>query len=90
MSQGGSARMEEGWERRCRVQELSAATVAELIAPVAAGRALVELSLLSGGLSNTLYRITLAGGERLVLRLTTRDPAACARELAIARIVRPL
>ena len=82
--------MEEGWERRCRVQELSAATVAELIAPVAAGRALVELSLLSGGLSNTLYRITLAGGERLVLRLTTRDPAACARELAIARIVRPL
>jgi aminoglycoside phosphotransferase (APT) family kinase protein len=48
----------------------------------------VDLALLSGGLRNTNYRVQLAGGTvPLVLRLYTADPATCAREVALLRLI---
>ena len=76
--------MQEGWERRHAALALDAAAIAALLAPAFPGHAVLTAALLSGGLANTNYKITLAGGdEPVVLRLFTRDPAACQTELDI-------
>src|SRR5579871_2049986 len=80
--------MQEGWERRSPHLELDAETLESLIHTALPGAEIAHAEPLSGGLANTNYKVTLVGREEpVVLRLYTRDPAACARETAIARLV---
>ncbi len=85
--------MEEGWERRTLPLRLDQAELEELLAPVFPGRHLSAFERLTSGLANTNYRVTLEGtagsdGEVFVVRLYQREPAACAREVELARLVR--
>jgi len=53
------------------------------------GHTLAETTLLSGGLSNTLYRVRVRDlADSFVLRIYTRDPAACRKEIDLHRLVR--
>ncbi len=82
--------MQEGWERRSPHIEIDAAALAAMIGAALPSQEVARAEGLSGGLANTNYKVTLAGrDEPLVLRLYTRDPSACARETAIARLVGP-
>ncbi len=79
--------MQEGWERRHAALALDAAPIAALLQPAFPDRAVLSAELLSGGLANTNYKVTLAGlHEPVVLRLFTRDPAACQTELDIYQL----
>ena len=71
------------WQRREPLVSLSAREATALL-----DKAVIDLTLLSGGLRNTNYRVQLAGEPvPLVLRLYTADPSACAREAALLRLV---
>jgi len=78
-----------GWERRHEPVRLDLDAVSEMIAPVFAPRRAVVAQLLGGGLANTNYKLRLSGvREPFVLRLYTRDPAACEKEAALYARVR--
>lgn len=80
--------MQEGWERRHAALALDVATIAAMIQPAFPGHSVLTAGLLSGGLANTNYKVTLDGThEPVVLRLFTRDPAACQTELDIYHLV---
>ena len=80
--------MQEGWERRHPLLALDNATLAEMLAPVFPGRAIATAEALSGGLANTNYKVTLAGrNEPVVVRIYTREPEACQKELDIYHLV---
>lgn len=79
--------MQEGWERRHAALALDAATIAALLQPAFPGHSVRTAELLSGGLANTNYKVTLDSlREPVVLRLFTRDPAACQTELDIYQL----
>jgi aminoglycoside phosphotransferase (APT) family kinase protein len=81
-------RMQEGWERRHAPVALDAASIAVLLQPAFPGHSVLTAELLSGGLANTNYKVTLdSSDEPVVLRLFTRDPAACQTEVDIAHLV---
>jgi Ser/Thr protein kinase RdoA (MazF antagonist) len=81
--------MQEGWERIHAAVDLSLETLSELVAPVFAPRTVVKAELLSGGLANTNYKVSVSGlREPFVVRVYTRDPTACAREVDIYLRVR--
>jgi fructokinase len=81
--------MQEGWERRDAPVDLNLETLSAMIAPVFAPRTVVKAALLSGGLANTNYKVTVSGlREPFVVRVYTRDPSACAREVDIYLRVR--
>jgi fructokinase len=81
--------MQEGWERIGASVDLSLETLSEMIAPVFAPRTVVKAELLSGGLANTNYKVSVSGlRESFVVRVYTRDPSACAREVDIFLRVR--
>jgi Ser/Thr protein kinase RdoA (MazF antagonist) len=81
--------MQEGWERIREAVDLSLETLAEMVAPVFAPRTVVKAELLSGGLANTNYKVNVSGlREPFVVRVYTRDPSACAREVDIYLRVR--
>jgi Ser/Thr protein kinase RdoA (MazF antagonist) len=81
--------MQEGWERRAAPVDLSLETLSAMVAPVFAPRTVVKAALLSGGLANTNYKVNVSGlREPFVLRVYTRDPSACAREVDIYLRVR--
>lgn len=74
---------ERTWQRRTPLVSLSTREATALL-----DQPVVDLALLSGGLRNTNYRVHLAGGTvALVLRLYTADPASCAREAALLRLI---
>jgi fructokinase len=76
--------MQEGWERSSESVDLSLATLSEMVAPVFAPRTVVKAEALFGGLANTNYKVTISGlREAFVVRVYTRDPSACAREVDI-------
>lgn len=80
--------MQEGWERRSPDVELTSEEIGSLLATALPGEQVERTERLSGGLANTNYKVVLAGRqEPVVLRLYTRDPYACAREVAIHRLV---
>lgn len=80
--------MQEDWERRHPHVDLDRETLEALLRPAFPGRALVEVEPLSGGLANTNYRALLSGvGSPVVVRIYTRDPTACHREIALHRLV---
>jgi aminoglycoside phosphotransferase (APT) family kinase protein len=79
---------EEQWERRTQTVALDLDMISRMIAPVFAPREVVSAHLLSGGLANTNYLVGVAGmRERFVLRLYTRDPAACRIEADLYALV---
>ena len=81
--------MQEGWERIHAAVDLSLETLSEMVAPVFAPRTVVKAELLSGGLANTNYKVGVSGlREPFVVRVYTRDPSACAREVDIYLRVR--
>jgi Ser/Thr protein kinase RdoA (MazF antagonist) len=81
--------MQEGWERIHAAVDLSLETLSEMVAPVFAPRTVVKAELLSGGLANTNYKVSVSGlRESFVVRVFTRDPSACAREVDIYLRVR--
>jgi len=75
--------VEEGWQRRHPHVQLDREAMRRLV-----GVAVLEATVLRGGLRNTNYKLRLAGEERpAVLRLYTAEAAACAREVALMRLV---
>lgn len=80
--------MQDGWQRRQAHLALDTAELAELLAPAFPGRAVLAASPLAGGLVNTNYRVTVAGrAADIVVRVYTRDPAACQIEYDVLRRV---
>lgn len=76
------------WERLHALLALDDATLAHLLQPVFPGRRVVAAEPLSGGLANTNYRVTLAGlADPVVVRIYTREDAACRKELDLYRLV---
>jgi aminoglycoside phosphotransferase (APT) family kinase protein len=79
------------WERREPLVTLTQEEARALLAVAAPGRDLISMTPLTTGLVNTNYRIeleSLEGASSLVvLRLYTRDLAACAREERLLRLV---
>lgn len=79
--------VEEGWRRPYPHVQLDRAVIERLL-----GVGVERAVLLSGGLRNTNYRVELANAlsksaSPCVLRLYTADAAACAREVALMRLV---
>lgn len=61
-----------------------------LLARVLAGRRVVAVERLTGGLVNANFRIQLdSSNDSLVLRFYTREPTACQKEADIYRLVTP-
>jgi len=86
----------ENWQRAQSPQQLTVEQATQLIgacslrserAPLAC-TTVARLELLSGGLMNTNYRVHFVGSEwSVVLRFYLREPTACAREVALLRLV---
>ena len=75
------------WPRESPAR-LSTQQVAEIFARALPGHPAVSFDPLPGGLSNAMYRVRVAGlSEPLVLRLYSRDAAACRKEVEIHRLV---
>ncbi|MFI5272034.1 MAG: phosphotransferase family protein [Ktedonobacterales bacterium] len=80
--------MQDGWARRERHLTLDAAALGVLLAPALPGAVVAEAEPLTGGLANTNYKVTLVGRRQpVVVRVYTREVAACAKETALARLV---
>lgn len=80
--------MQDGWSRSGAHLALDTATLEKLLFSALGPCAVTGFAPLSGGLANTNYRVTVAGREEpVVVRVYTRDAAACAIEVAIARLV---
>lgn len=77
-----------GWSRAEPPTLLSRAEITRLLDPWLAGRDVLEAEYLSGGLSNRNFLLRLSGRpQECVLRLYDRDPAACAKEVAVLGMV---
>lgn len=75
--------VEESWQRRHPHLQLDCDAIQSLL-----GTGVLNAEVLSGGLRNTNYRLRLVGEQRpMVLRLYVAEPAACAREIALMRLV---
>jgi fructokinase len=60
--------------------------IAEIVSRALPGRTLEHFALETGGLSNLTYRVGVNGRKgRFGLRVYTRDPAACQKEVALHR-----
>jgi aminoglycoside phosphotransferase (APT) family kinase protein len=81
--------MEDGWGRRHDFAEMDESAINSLLAPAFPGKRLVAAELLTAGRCNTNYKIRVSGiEEALVLRLYTRDHAACHKDWDILNLVR--
>src|SRR6266851_1889145 len=85
------------WQRAQSPQQLTVDQATQLIGACSLSResgplartSVARLELLSGGLMNTNYRVHFDDSERsVVLRFYVREPTACAREVALLRLVR--
>jgi Ser/Thr protein kinase RdoA (MazF antagonist) len=74
-------------ERREDIVSLKLTQAAELAAACVPGARVLSCAPLPGGKSNTNYRVQLQDGRRVVLRLYTRNPAAGAKEVALAAML---
>lgn len=76
------------WERREPLVALQLDEARALLAVAGLGRDLLAMEPMTAGLVNTNYRLQLDGVlSPVVLRLYTRDQAACAREERLLRLV---
>lgn len=77
------------WDRMHPVTGLTPAVAEHLVARASPGARVERVELLPGGLCNSNYRVHLAHSPApVVLRFYDRDPAACAREAGVMRLVR--
>jgi aminoglycoside phosphotransferase (APT) family kinase protein len=77
------------WQPAAPPLELPLDALREIFARAVPRHALADAAPLAGGLSNTLYRLRADGlDDTFVLRLYTRDPAACRKEIDLHRLVR--
>lgn len=80
--------MKENWERLNTALDLDHATLTDLIQPALPNRRVVAAELLTGGLANTIYKITIDGSDQpLVVRLYTRDAAACRKDIDLCDLI---
>ena len=76
------------WPRVSAIAPTS--TVPPILARALPGRTIHSIEPLSGGLSNALYRIRAGNpDESMVLRIYSRDPAACRKEIDLHRLIAP-
>lgn len=76
------------WERDEAPKLLSRADVALLLDPWLAGREVLNVELMSGGLMNRNFHLRLSGRlTECVLRVYDRDASACAREVAVLGMI---
>ncbi len=80
--------MEQHWERRHPLVALGAADIEQRLRAVFPAPRVVAFAPLTAGLRNTNYRVQLADrAAPVLLRLFTADAAACAREVALVRLL---
>jgi Ser/Thr protein kinase RdoA (MazF antagonist) len=79
--------MERGWQRRHSFVELPDRELGRLVVRALPGARVVGARPLTAGLRNTNYRVDLASGAAVVLRLYVADPEACGREAAVLSAV---
>ncbi len=80
--------MEEHWERGYPLVALTAVDIEQRLRAVFLAPRVVDFAPLTAGLRNTNYRVQLADRVTpVVLRLFTADAAACARDVALARLL---
>jgi aminoglycoside phosphotransferase (APT) family kinase protein len=76
------------WDRVEPPKLLSRARVTQLLDPWLAGREVLEVALMSGGLMNRNFHLRLSGRpSECVLRIYDRDPSSCAREVAVLGMI---
>ncbi len=76
------------WGRREPLVALTPEEARALLEVALPDRAIIAMAPLATGLVNTNYRIELDGASSpVVLRIYTRDPAACAREARLLQLV---
>jgi aminoglycoside phosphotransferase (APT) family kinase protein len=76
------------WVRSEPPELLSRARVTQLLEPWLAGREVLDVELMSGGLMNRNFHVRLSGRPaECVLRIYDRDPSACAREIAVLGLI---
>jgi len=75
--------MERSWERARPFVELPPGELDRLVGDAMPGARVVAVAPLRSGLRNTNYRLALADGDVVVLRLYVADTDACAREAAV-------
>ena len=76
------------WEREEPPALLSRAEIVKLLDPWLNGREVLDAELLAGGLMNRNFLLRLTGRPaECVLRIYDRDPAACAREMAVLAMI---
>src|SRR5258708_26106394 len=81
--------MQENWQRRHAFVSLDTATITQLTQPAFPGQSLVSSEVLGGRLINTNYKLHVSGlAEPYVLRIYTRDHAACQKERDIFQLIR--
>ena len=67
---------------------LSRAEITRLLDPWLAGREVLEAEYMGGGLANRNFLLRLSGRpEECVFRIYDRDPAACAKEVAVLGMI---
>jgi aminoglycoside phosphotransferase (APT) family kinase protein len=80
--------MREDWPRSRPVLDLDASTVEGLIAPLFPGARIIEMSAVTGGLTNSNFRLRLAGRPgALLLRFYQRSGALAHQEMALCHKV---
>ncbi len=82
--------MKENWPRQVPAVELDAAGVAELVLPLFPGDSIRAFTQVSGGLTNTNYKVSLTHRPApLLLRLYQRGVAPARKEMAIDSLIAP-
>ncbi len=80
--------MKANWTRLHSPLAIDLATLTELMRPVSSGRPVVDAELLTAGLANTNYKVKVSGRvEPFVVRVYTRDRAACRKEVDIYNLI---
>lgn len=76
------------WVRSRPAELLSRARVTQLLDPWLAGREVLDVELMTGGLMNRNFHLRLSGRpNECVLRIYDRDPSACAREVSVLGLI---
>ncbi len=83
--------MKSGWERSTPIYELDLGGASSLFQEYIPGLGVEKIELLAGGLANTNYKCILKNeATPFLLRIFTRDPEACAREVKLHQLVRKI
>ena len=83
--------MEIGWERRNKIYKIEKKVVARLFKEFLSKNRVESIEFLTGGLSNTNYKVHLKGyTECFVLRIYTREASSWNKEVAIFKLLQEI